>query len=276
MALCLSTSGYYAHRRKEERPRRCQDRMLSQAMHQAFEESGGTYGSPRLVQALQRRGLYTSKTRVRRLMKADGLCPRQKRRTRPKTPRGHSSLSVAPHRLLDAPPVQRPGERFHSDITYIPTQEGWLFTAATVDGFSRRCAGWSAGNNMETPLVLRAALRALSGKADGERIHHSDQGSQYTSELFRDFLHSQQVEQSQSRRGNCYDNALMESFWATLKTECFDNFRDGIPATRQEARQKLFMYIELFYNPKRLHSSLGYCSPIEFEQNYNTQKEENL
>jgi len=130
---------------------------------------------------------------------------------------------------------------------------------------------------METPLVLRAAERGLAHT--DAKIHHSDRGSQYASELFRDFLQDNAVTQSMSRKGNCYDNALMESFWATLKTECFDNFRDGIPATRHEARQKLFSYIEVFYNRKRLHSSLGYVSPVEFEQNYhqkNPQKEENL
>ena len=125
---------------------------------------------------------------------------------------------------------------------------------------------------METPLVLRAAGRALPGAS----IHHSDRGSQYASELFRDFLEQQGVRQSMSRRGNCTDNAAMESFWATLKTECFDNFRSGIPPTRQEAQQKIFRYIELFYNPKRLHSALGYCSPAEFEANYSKQKEEHL
>jgi putative transposase len=107
-----------------------------------------------------------------------------------------------------------------------------------------------------------------------DRVHHSDRGSQYASELFRDFLAREDVEQSMSRKGNCYDNALMESFWATLKTECFNNFRDGIPATRQQARQQLFRYIELFYNCKRLHSALGYCSPIEFENQYCIQKED--
>lgn len=249
--------------------------MLSQAIHQVFQERGGTYGSPRLVRALGKGGVRTSKTRVRRLMKSAGLCPRQKRRTRPRVPKSQAPGPVAPHLLLAAPPVQRPGERFHSDITYIPTQEGWLFTAATLDGFSRRCAGWSVGSNMEAPLVLRAAVRALTPGDTSARLHHSDQGSQYKSELFRDFLQSQQVEQSMSRRGNCYDNALVESFWATLKTECFDNFRSGLPATRQEARQKLFMYIELFYNPKRLHSALDYRSPVEFEQDYFNQKEKN-
>jgi putative transposase len=138
---------------------------------------------------------------------------------------------------------------------------------------------------METPLVLRAAQRALASASAGagggagagwESVFHSDRGSQYASEMFRGFLEQYNVVQSMSRRGNCYDNAAMESFWATLKTECFDNFRHGIPATRQEARQTIFGYIELFYNPKRLHSALGYCSPAEFEAIYFNQKEENL
>ena len=214
-------------------------------------------------------------------MQSHGLGPRQKRRGRVRTTQSNPSLPVAPHRLLQAAPVTQPGARFYSDITYIPTQEGWLFMAATVDGYSRKCAGGSAADNMEAPLVLRAAQRALvdAKAATSAKIHHSDRGSQYASELFRDFLEDSEVMQSMSRKGNCYDNALMESFWATLKTECFDNFRSGIPATRQEAKRKLFSYIEVFYNRQRLHSSLGYCSPVEFEQNYlqqNLQKEENL
>ena len=230
-------------------------------------------------------------------MRSAGLCARQKRRARirTRTTKSNPLWPVAPHLLLEAPPAQRPGERFHSDITYIATQEGWLFTAATLDGYSRKCAGWSAADNMETPLVLRAAQRAFAmadvSKADAPKvdvskvdapkvIHHSDRGSQYASELFRDFLKDNDITPSMSRKANCYDNAVMESFWATLKTECFDNFRSGIPATRQEAKQKLFAYIEVFYNRKRSHSSLGYCSPIEFEDNYkqqkNLEKEDNL
>ena len=280
-ALGVSPSGFYAHRHKPERRRRREDGVLADAMKSAFDDSRNTYGSPRLVRALRGRGLYTSKTRVRRLMQSHGLCPRQKQRLWVRTTHSNPYLPVAPHLLLEAPPACQPGQRFHSDITYIPTQEGWLFTAATLDGYSRRCAGWSAADNMETPLVLRAAQRALAD-ADADtkaKIHHSDRGSQYASEMFRDFLQDNEVVQSMSRKANCYDNALMESFWATLKTECFDNFRDGIPATRQEAKQKLFSYIEVFYNRKRLHWSLGYCSPIEFEaidQQQNLQKEENL
>jgi len=282
--LGVSPSGFYAHQHKDERLRRREDRVLAAALHHAFEQSRGTYGSPRLVRDLRQRGLFTSKTRVRRLMQSHGLCPCQKQRVRIRTTRSNPYLPIAPHLLLEAPPVTQPGTRFYSDITYIPTQEGWLFTAATLDGYSRRCAGWSAADNMETPLVLRAAQRAFAGAGAGAgasaRIHHSDRGSQYASELFRDFLQAKEVTQSMSRKANCYDNALMESFWATLKTECFDNFRDGIPATRQEAKQKLFSYIEVFYNRKRLHSSLGYCSPMEceaiYQQQQNLQKEENL
>ena len=282
-AVDVSASGFYAHRHKAEGVRCREDRDLTCAMKIAFEHSRGTYGSPRLVRALRARGLHTSKTRVRRLMKSHDLCPRQKRRVPARTTRSNPHLPVAPQLLLEAPPVTQPGKRFYSDITYIPTQEGWLFTAATLDGYSRKCAGWSAADNMETPLVLRAAQRALAD-ADANanasaKIHHSDRGSQYASAMFRDFLQDKDVIQSMSRQANCYDNALMESFWATLKTECFDNFRGGIPATRQEARQKLFSYIEVFYNRQRLHSSLGYQSPRQFELNYfqqNPQKEENL
>jgi putative transposase len=279
--LGASSSGYYAHQHKAERARRCEDETLTQAIQQVFEENDASYGSPRLVRVLRKRGLRTSKTRVRRLMQSARLSPHQKRRKRVTTTQSNPHLPVAPHLLLDAPPAQRPGERFHSDITYIPTQEGWLFLAATLDGYSRRCAGWSAADNMEAPLVLRSAQRALAGsRADvSERIHHSDRGSQYASDLFRDFLKAEAVDQSMSRKGNCYDNAMMESFWATLKTECFNNFREGIPTTRQQARQRIFRYIELFYNRKRLHSSLGYCSPIEFEINYftkTTHKEDDL
>lgn len=281
MALGVSASGFYAHRYKSGRLRRCEDHVLADELRSAFDDSRGTYGSPRLVQALRERGFHTSKTRVRRLMKSHGLCPRQKRHGRVKTTRSNPYLPIAPHLLLEAPPVGGPGERFYSDITYIPTAEGWLFAAATLDGYSRKCAGWSAADNMETPLVLRAAQRALADTAaDADaRVHHSDQGSQYASELFRDFLQDNQITQSMSRKGNCYDNAMMESFWATLKTECFDNFRSGIPATRGQAKQKLFSYIEVFYNRKRLHSALGHRSPIEFEEIYqqqNLQKEENL
>jgi transposase InsO family protein len=205
-ALEVSPSSFYAHRHKADRPRRREDRVLTAHLKHAFEQSGHTYGSPRLVLALRKEGVFTSKTRVRRLMKSAALCPRQKRRekTRLKTTCSNPYLPVAPHLLLDAPPATKPGERFYSDITYIPTQEGWLYAAATLDGYSRKCAGWSAADNMETPLVLRAAERAFA--STNAKIHHSDRGSQYASEMLKE----NGIEQSMSRTANCYDNAMME------------------------------------------------------------------
>lgn len=278
-ALGGSCSGFYAHRHKAQRQRRREDRILGAEIEKVFvdsasDEKRGTYGSPRLVRALRKRGFGTSKTRVSRLMKSRGLQPVQKRRVRIRTTYSNPRWPVAPHLLLEAPPASRPGERFQSDITYIATDQGVLYLAATIDAYSRKCVGWSAADNMESPLVVRAAWRALAmvenrvENAVAHPIHHSDRGSQYASEMFRDFLRSNGVTQSMSRKANCYDNALMESFWATLKTECFDNFRHGNPATHQEAKQKIFRYIEVFYNRKRLHSSLDYCSPCEYEEKY--------
>jgi len=293
-ALGGSCSGFYAHRHKAQRQRRREDRILGAEMEKLFDDSAfdgsadsqerGTYGSPRLVRALRKEGFRTSKTRVSCLMKSRGLQPGQKRRVRVRTTCSDPHRPVAPHLLLNAPPAYRPGERFQSDITYIPTDQGTLYLAATIDAYSRKCLGWSAADNMESPLVVRAAWGTLTNVDPNDTndsvenhvktpIHHSDRGSQYASEMFRDFLRSNGITQSMSRKANCYDNALMESFWATLKTECFDNFRNRIPATHQEAKQKIFRYIEVFYNRKRLHSSLDYCSPCEFEENYRLQNQ---
>lgn len=150
-ALGISRSGFYAHQHKDQRPRRQQDRVLTDQIRNLFEQSQRRYGSPRLVRELKKQGVRTSKTRVRRLMQSEGLSPVQKRRVRLRTTQSNPYLPVAPHLLLDAPPVHQPGVRFYSDITYIPTQEGWLFMAATLDGYSRKCAGWSAAHNMERP-----------------------------------------------------------------------------------------------------------------------------
>ena len=209
--LEVSPSGFYAHRHKDRGVRRGEDRVLSGELQNAFEQSYQTYGSPRLVRAWRERGLFSSKTRVRRLMKCNGLCPRQKRRVKVRTTRSNPYLPVAPHLLPDAPPARRPGERFHSDITYIPTQEGWLYAAATLDECSRKCADWSADDNMETALVLRAAQRAFANVNADANLQHSDRGSQYASEDFRRFLADNQIVQSMSRKGNCSDNAVMES-----------------------------------------------------------------
>jgi len=170
-------------------------------------------------------------------------------------------------------PASAPAQRFHSDITYIPTKDGFLFVATTVDAFTRRCAGWCARDNRETQLVKDAALMAFGTGTDGtgtnagvERVHHCDRGCQYDSEIFRILLQNENIRQSMSRKGNCCDNALGGTFWATVKTECFYNFRSGIPETKAQAIRALFQYIELFYNRERLHSALGYKSTAQFEK----------
>jgi len=259
-ALGVSESGFYAHRRKAQRPRRQQDAFIAGAMKEVFEQNYGCYGSPRLVRGLRqrgvrwgnavcaaaKRGVRCGKTRIRRLMQQQGLCARQKRRIRPRTTQSDPHRLCAPNRIAQLPAANAPAQRFHSDITYIPTKEGFLYLAATVDAFSRRCAGWCARDNMETQLVKDAANRAFASASvlASERFHHSDQGSQYASESFRLLLEQEDVIQSMSRRGNCYDNALGESFWATVKTECFDNFRCGMPQTKAQAMTALFHYIE--------------------------------
>jgi putative transposase len=270
-AFAVSESGFYAHRRKAERPRRQVDTRIAEQMKEVFDNSYRCYGSPRLLKALRKRGVRCGKTRIRRLMQQENLCPRQKRRFRPRTTQSDPYLPCAPNIIGTLPAAGAPAERFHSDITYIPTQEGFVFLAATLDAFTRRCAGWGARDNMETQLVKDAAHMAFGASDTGpgrERIHHSDRGCQYSSESFRRILEQEEILQSMSRKANCYDNALSESFWATVKTECFDNFRDGIPQTRAEAIQKLFHYIELFYNRERLHSALGYKSPMHFERDW--------
>ena len=201
-------------------------------MKAVFEQSYGCYGSPRLVRSLRSRGVRCGKTRLRRLMQEHGLCPKQKRRLRPRTTQSNPFLPCASNLVADLPPARIPHQRFQSDITYIPTKEGFLYLAATMDAFTRRCAGWCARDNMETQLVKDAAHMAFASASASasERVHHSDLGSQYASESFRLLLAEEEITQSMSRKGNCYDNALGESFWATVKTECFDNFRPGIPA----------------------------------------------
>lgn len=267
-ALGVSESGFYAHRHKHARLRRQQDAVLVCHIREVFENNYRCYGSPRLVKALYKRGLRCGRTRVQRLMKQEGLCPRQKRRFRPQTTQSHAYLHHASNLVAELPPATAPAQRFHSDITYIPTKEGFVYLAATVDAFTRRCAGWCIRDHMETSLVKEAAHMAFAEADVTDSIHHSDRGSQYASEGFRFLLAQEGMLQSMSRRGNCYDNALSETFWATVKTECFDNFREGIPPTKAQVVHSLFHYIELFYNRERLHSALGYKSPVQFENDW--------
>ena len=264
-ALGVSRSGYYAHRHKPGGARRRQDGELRGTVAECFKASRHTYGTPRLRMELRGLGHRVGRRRIARLMREQGLRPKQKRRFVPRTTDSRHGRPVAPQKLLERAATDAPGQVWVSDITYIPTGEGWLYLAAEMDLFSRRIVGWDAREHMERSLVIGAlenAVAASSGPLRG-LLHHSDQGSQYASHDFGAALGALGIESSMSRRGNCYDNAAMESFWATLKAECFDR---EIPTTRRQARSMIFDYIETFYNPRRRHSSLGYLSPAQFEQ----------
>lgn len=267
-ALEVSRSGYYDHTHKHRGIRRMQDEVLALEVSDAFAQSRRTYGTPRLRYELLHRGHLCGRRRIARLMRQQGLQALRKGRFIPRTTDSRHGRNVAPQRLLEAPPPTKPNQVWITDITYIPTKEGWLFLAAEIDLFSRSVRGWAARDTMETALVIEALDQAVAktpGRLAG-LIHHSDQGSQYASEIFTSALAHLAMDQSMSRRANCYDNATAESFWATLKTECFNN---TIPATRAEARSMIFDYIETFYNPVRRHSALGFLSPVAFENQFN-------
>jgi transposase InsO family protein len=263
--LGVSRSGFHAHLRKHQRPRRRQDAQLATEIRAAFTASRGTYGSPRLMHALRHKGLRHGNNRIARLMREQNLRVRQKRRFVPRTTVTDKTAAVAPNHLLQRSAPKRLNEVWVTDITYLPTREGWLYLAAEMDLCSRRILGWSTREDLATTLPNAALELALQtrGSKPQDLLHHSDRGCQYTSIEFRQRLKLRGITASMSRTANCYDNATMESFWATLKAECFGA---TIPATRAQARSMVFDYIETFYNPVRLHSALGFKSPLAFEQ----------
>ena len=266
--LGVARSAYYAAQKKAERPRARENVRLGGKARELFEASGRTYGSPRLTVALRRAGEPCGRHRVARLMRRAGLRARQKRRFRPRTTDSCHLCPIAPNRLAErAEPPARPGQVWQADITYVATQEGWLYVAGVLDACSRKIVGWAADDTMPTALVTRAFERAVQGERPSPGLlHHSDRGSQYASDAYRELLRHHGVVASMSRAGNCYDNARMESFWATMKTELIDG---QVYATRAEARSAIFRYIEVFYNRTRLHGALGFYSPVDFERNLN-------
>ena len=266
--LGVARSAYYAAQKKAQRPRAKDNARLGAKARELFEASGRTYGSPRLTVALRRAGEQCGRHRVARLMARAGLRARQKRRFRPRTTDSHHLCPIAPNHLAErASPPARPGEVWQADITYVATKEGWLYVAGVLDACSRRIVGWVADDTMPTALVARAFERAVQTQRPAPGLlHHSDRGSQYASDAYRELLRCHGAVSSMSRAGNCYDNARMESFWATLKTELIDG---QVFATRAEAKSAIFSYIEIFYNRTRLHGALGFYSPVDFEHNLN-------
>jgi transposase InsO family protein len=263
--LEVSSSGYYAHQHKPQGPRARQDAQLGAQIQMLFAQSRRTYGSPRLTAALRRAGQRCGKNRVARLMRQRGLKARQKRRFVPRTTQSRHAWPIAPNRLAQGTKPARPDQVWVVDITYLATAEGWIYLAVVLDACSRKVVGWALSLSLETPLVTEALSRAQKERRPAPGLlHHSDRGVQYASSAYQALLATYQITPSMSRTANPYDNALAESFMATLKAEGFAQ----TPASRAEANLQVFDYIETFYNPRRLHSALGYQSPVEFENQF--------
>jgi putative transposase len=265
-ALKVSRSGYHAWLSREPGPRAQANAALWPLIEQAYEKSRQTYGSPRICQQLQRQGHRCSRQRVARLMRGHRMKSQTKRRFRVVLTDSNHDLPIAPNRLRDRK-VTRRDTVWVADITYVPTDEGWLYVAGMLDRHTRRCIGWAMSDTLATSLPLAALDMALRHRQPpAGLVHHSDRGVQYASEAYRQRLAAAGVRPSMSRRGNCYDNAAMESFWSSLKRELVHRVHF---ATRAAARAALFEWIEIFYNRERLHSALGYQSPVDFETQLN-------
>ncbi len=264
--MAVSVSGYYAWRMRPESERAGANRALSALIAKSFADSRKTYGSPRLHQQLKQAGVACGRHRVARLMRDAGLAARRKRAFRPLATDSAHALPVAANLLAQDFSATAPNQKWVADITYIATQEGWLYLAAVLDVFSRMIVGWAMSERCDAELVNAALHMAHVRRAAGPGvIVHSDRGSQYASQGHRELLEGLGFLQSMSRAGNCYDNAMMESFFSSLKFEEVHVPDKEVYLTRALARTALFDYIEVFYNLQRLHSSLGYQSPAQFE-----------
>jgi putative transposase len=263
-ALGVSRSGFYAWLKRPRSARSLADEALSTAARLSFLDSGRTYGARRVWRDVLAAGWQCGLHRIERLLRVQALRARPRRRGRPGD-RGDRSLAVNAPNLLDRQfAAAAPNRKWAADFTYIWTAEGWLYAAVVLDLFSRRVVGWSMQAGMTAQLVTDALLMALWRRGrPSELLHHSDQGSQYSSEQFQSLLKAQGITCSMSRSGNVWDNSAMESFFSSLKTE---RTARKVYRTRDEARADVFDYIERFYNPRRRHSTLGYLSPVQFEE----------
>jgi putative transposase len=267
-ALLVSRSGYYDwfHRRHEPGPRHRENTALRQRIREEFIRSRQTYGSPRLARAL---GCRTSRNRIARLMRQERLWARQRSKYRVATTDSRHADPIAPNRLPGIVPERR-DQVWVTDATCVLTGQGWLYVVALLDIYTRRIVGWAMHENLDAQLAVKALQMAIAQRRPKPSlIVHSDRGSQFASAAYRETLSAHRLVASMSRKGNCYDNAFIESFWSSLKYETVYHRRF---ATRAEARSALFDYIEVFYNRTRLHSSLGYLSPIMFESDQNLKK----
>lgn len=261
--LGVSESGFYAWRKRPTCRRKREDAQLTQEIRQVFALHRGRYGSPRLHVELREQGKSCSRKRVARLMQQAGISAQRKQR-RVVTTRRDATHPVAPNLLDRDFTVPEPNKKWASDITYIPTTQGWLYLAVILDLYSRIVVGWSMSTCCDEQLVERALDMALARRRPkAGLLHHSDRGCQYTSRAYRRRLEQAGMVVSMSRKGNCWDNAAMESFFGSLKEECVGSI---IYLSHEQARQALFEYLEIYYNRQRRHSTLGYVSPLIYEQ----------
>jgi putative transposase len=262
--LSVSRSGFYAWRRRPEGVRSRERRELLGAIRKIHEEVDQVYGAPRMVRELRADGHRCARHRVARIMRSAGLRARRRLGRRPRTTNSKHALPVAPNVLSQKFTVAVPDRVWVGDITYLRTGEGWLYLAVLLDLCSRRVVGWALDRNIDRSLALRALTMALDRRQpDPALLHHTDRGSQYASTDYQLELEEAGLRCSMSRKGNCYDNAVAESFFATLKKELAHHRHWR---TRDEAKPAIFEYIEGFYNRRRRHSALGYRSPVEYEE----------
>jgi transposase InsO family protein len=265
--LSVSPSGFYAWLRRKPSERAERDVALASNIVAIHKESRGTYGSPRIHSELRDQDISVSRKRIARLMRENGVVGCQPRRTQKTTDSAHTH-PVAENVLNREFNVDAPNTAWVTDITYVWTHAGWLYLAVIIDLYSRRVVGWSMADHMRTELVTGALNMALGQRTLSlPLIHHSDRGSQYASDEYRRALSQNGITCSMSRRANCWDNAVAESFFATLKAELIH--RRQWP-TREMVRMAIVEYIEVFYNRKRRHSSLGYSNPVAYEKAFQT------
>ena len=267
--LSVSTSGYYASVDREPSPRACRRARIEAAVRQVHAASHGIYGSGKITKELAASDDLETACRntVARAMREMGLASRVSKAFTPTTTQADPTRTPAPNTLERDFTATRPNQKWVTDITYLPTLAGWVYVAVVLDLFSRKVVGWSIGDSLSTPLVAEALRRAIEARrpVGSELLHHSDRGCQYTSDAYQQTLRALGIECSMSRTGNCYDNAVAERFFWSLKHEWtkhedFENL--------EAARLSVFKYIETFYNTRRLHQTLGYKSPEKFEAEY--------
>jgi putative transposase len=261
-ALKVTRSGYYAWYKRPPSKREQANQALLEQIRKIYQTSRKTYGSPRIHAYLRRRGWLCGHNRVARLMHLHGIVARRMHRCYPVTTQRQPGVIPAPNLLNRDFSADQPNQKWVTDITYIDTAEGWLYLASVIDLFSRKVVGWAMSDRIDSVLATDALRMAQNTRRPNHGLlHHSDQGSQFTGQIYQQVLGDMGCQVSMNRTGECYDNATMESFFATLKTECVtDQF-----ASRAEARRTIFEYLEGWYNRQRLHSSLDYLSPAEFE-----------